>query len=349
MSTQGSAQALAAFSDDVANIVERVGASVVALQARRSYPASAVVLEPGVVATAAHTLRREDGITAVLADGSAVAATLVGVDPGTDIAVLRIESLHGAQVRSSAGADVGKSASSGPGAVAATAASSAGIALSESSHGAAIEFGDAAAARPGHFVVAVSRGTDGSLSASAGIVARTGGAWRTWRGGSVDRLIQLDGGLWAGFSGGPVVDARGGVLGIGTSALSRGRAVVIPGSVLKRVSAQLLARGHVSHAYVGAAVQPVEVPEALRTQLGISYAHGLIVISTVPQGPADAAGIALGDTLLTLDGKSLADVDDLKASLGADRIGKPVAVSLIRAKQLVNVDVIVGERPRGRC
>ena len=309
MNTQSPAPALAAFSDDVADLVERVGASVVALQARRSYPASAVILEPGVVATAAHTLRREDGITAVLADGSASAATLVGVDPGTDIAVLKLES----------------------------------------SQGAAIEFGDASAVRPGHFVVAVSRGTDGSLSASAGIVARTGGEWRTWRGGHVDRLVQLDGGLWAGFSGGPVVDARGGVIGIGTSALSRGRAVVIPGSVLKRVSAQLLSRGHVSHAYIGAAVQPVDVPDALRSPLGISQAQGLIVISTVPQGPADTAGIALGDTLLTLGGKPLADVDDLKAALGADRIGQPVAVSLIRAKQLVNVEVVVGERPRGRC
>jgi S1-C subfamily serine protease len=309
MSTQGSAQALAAFSDDLADMVERVGASVVALQARRSYPASAVILEPGVVATAAHTLRREEGITAVLADGSASAATLVGVDPGTDIAVLKLES----------------------------------------SQGSAIALGDASAVRPGHFVVAISRDTEGSLSASGGIVARTGGAWRTWRGGQLDRLVQLDGGLWAGFSGGPVVDARGGVIGIGTSALSRGRAVVIPGSVLKRVSEQLLARGHVSHAYIGAAVQPVDVPEALRTSLGVSHTQGLIVISTVPGGPADAAGIALGDTLLTLDGKPLADVDDLKGALGADRIGKPVAVSLIRARQLVSVEVVVGERPRGRC
>jgi len=308
MSTQGSAAALAAFSDDVADIVERAGASVVALQARRSYPASAVVLEPGVVVTAAHTLRREDGITAVLADGSASAATLAGVDAGTDIAVLKLESTQTP----------------------------------------AIELGDAAAVRAGHFVVAVSRGTEGSLSASAGIVARTGGAWRTWRGGHIDRLVQLDGGLWAGFSGGPVVDVRGGVIGIGTSALSRGRAVVIPASVLKRVSAQLLARGHVSHAYIGAAVQSVEVPDSLRSSLGISQAHGLIVISTVPGGPADNAGIALGDTLLTLDGKPLADVDDLKAALGSDRIGRSAAVSLIRARQLVNAQVVIGERPRGR-
>jgi S1-C subfamily serine protease len=310
MSTQGSASALAAFSDDLANLVEHVGASVVALQARRSHPASAVIIEPGVVATAAHVLRREEGITAVLADGSASAATLVGVDPGTDIAVLKLESSQATSV---------------------------------------IEFGDAAAVKPGHYVVAVSRGTDASLSASGGIVARTGGAWRTWRGGHVDRLVQLDGGLWGGFSGGPVVDARGGVIGIGTSALSRNRAVVIPGSVLKRVSAQLLARGHVSHAYIGAAVQPVEVPEALRVQLGVSQANGLIVISTVPQGPADNAGITLGDTLLTLDGKPLADVDDLKAALGADRIGKAVTVSLIRAKQLVSVEVVIAERPQGRC
>jgi S1-C subfamily serine protease len=253
-------------------------------------------------------LRREDGITAVLADGSASAAALVGVDAGTDIAVLKLESTQT------------------PG----------------------IELGDAAAVRAGHFVVAVSRGTEGSLSASAGIVARTGGAWRTWRGGHIDRLVQLDGGLWAGFSGGPVVDVRGGVIGIGTSALSRGRAVVIPASVLKRVSAQLLARGHVSHAYIGAAVQSVEVPDSLRSSLGISQAHGLIVISTVPGGPADNAGIALGDTLLTLDGKPLADVDDLKAALGSDRIGRSAAVSLIRAKQLVNAQVVIGERPRGR-
>jgi S1-C subfamily serine protease len=233
----------------------------------------------------------------------------VGVDPGTDIAVLRLESTPGTP----------------------------------------IDFGDATTVRPGNFVVAISRGADGSIAASAGVVARTGGEWRTWRGGHVDRLIQLDGGLWGGFSGGPVVDASGGVIGIGTSALSRGRAVVIPGSVLKRVSEQLLTGGRVSHAYIGAAVQPVEVPSALRTQLGITNTQGLIVISTVPQGPADSAGIMLGDTLLSLGGKSLSEVDDLKAALGANGVGTALTASLIRGGQLMSVEVTVGERPRDRC
>jgi S1-C subfamily serine protease len=138
------------------------------------------------------------------------------------------------------------------------------------------------------------------------------------------------------------------VIGIGTSALSRARAVVIPGSVLQRVSDQLLVRGRVSHAYIGAAVQPVELPGGLRSQLNLTGTHGLIVISTVAQGPAESAGITLGDTLLTLDERPLKEVDDLKAALSADRIGKPVKVAFLRGGQLSTVDVVVGERPRGR-
>jgi S1-C subfamily serine protease len=299
---------LAAFSDDLARLVEHTAPSIVALQARRSYPSSGVIVQPGVVVTAAHTLRREEGISALNPDGSTTSATLVGVDPTTDIAVLRLESAQGTP----------------------------------------ITFGDAAAVKPGHFVVAIARGADNSVAASAGIVASTGGEWRTWRGGQMDRRIQLDGGLWGGFSGGPVVGAHGGVLGIGTSALSRGRAVVIPGSVLQRVSDQLLVRGRVSHAYIGAAVQPVELPGGLRAQHSLAGTHGLIVISTVAQGPAEAAGITLGDTLLTLDNKPLSDVDDLKAALTADRVGKPVKVAFLRGGQLASADIIVGERPQGR-
>jgi len=299
---------LAAFSDDLARLVEHTAPSVVALQARRSYPSSGVIVQPGVVITAAHTLRREEGITALNPDGSTTSATLVGVDSTTDIAVLRLDSAQGTP----------------------------------------ITFGDAGAVKPGHFVVAIARGADGSVAASAGIVASTGGEWRTWRGGQMDRRIQLDGGLWGGFSGGPVVGAHGGVLGIGTSALSRGRAVVIPGSVLQRVSEQLLVRGRVSHAYIGAAVQPVELPAGLRAQLNLAGTHGLIVISTVAQGPAESAGITLGDTLLTLDDKPLTDVDDLKAALTGDRVGKPVKVAFLRGGQLASADIIVGERPRGR-
>lgn len=305
MNSQSFAQPFAAFSDGLADVVERAGAGVVAVQARRSYPSSGVIVRPGVVVTAAHTLRRDDGIAVLMPNNTATSATLVGVDASTDIAVLRLEAGGGEP----------------------------------------LSFGDAAAVRPGHFVVAVARDADGALAASAGVVARTGGEWRTWRGGHIDRRIQLDGGLWAGFSGGPVVDARGAVLGIGTSALSRGRAVVIPGTVLTRVTDQLLTSGRVSQPYIGAAVQPVEVPPALRDRLGLTNSYGLIVVSTVPDGPADGAGITLGDTLLSLSGKPLADIDDLKSALSTERIGNRVSVSLLRGGQLATVDITVAERP----
>jgi S1-C subfamily serine protease len=303
----GSGETLGAFSDELASVVQHTGASVVALQARRSYPSSALIVRPDVVVTAAHTLRREHGIVAIRADGSRADATLLGVDPGTDIALLR-----------------------------------ANVSL-----GTPVVFGDASTVRPGNFVVAVARDTDGALAASAGVVARTGGEWRTWRGGRLDRLVQLDGGLWPGFSGSPVVDARGGVIGIGTSALSRGRAVVIPGSVIMRVADQLLTRGRVTEAYIGAAVQPVDIPDSLRAQLDIAYTQGLIVISTVSGGPADSVGIGLGDILVTLNGKPLADIDDLKSALTTDLIGKPVTVSLIRGRSIVSAEVVLAERPRG--
>lgn len=304
-----SAPSLAAFSDELAAVVERIGASVVALQARRSYPSSGVVLQPGVVATAAHTLRRDDGIGALMPDGSIAAAALAGVDPGTDIAILRVES----------------------------------------SAGVPIEFADAAAVRAGNYVVAVSRDADGALAASAGIVARAGGEWRTWRGARVEPRIQLDGGLWSGFSGGPVADARGRAIGIGTSGLSRGRAVVIPGAVVKRVSETLLARGRIARAWIGAAFQSVDLPPALRSRLGLSNTQGLIVLSTVPQGPAEAAGIMLGDILLAVDGEALATVEDLTAALTPERVGKAVKVSLIRGGELISAEATLGERPHGRC
>src|SRR6185437_3693187 len=111
MNTQALAQPLAAFSDGLADVVESAGAGVVALQARRSYPSSGVIVRPGIVVTAAPTLRRGDGIAAVLPDGTATSATLVGVDASTDIAVLRLEA----------------------------------------SAGEPLTFGDAASVRPGHF------------------------------------------------------------------------------------------------------------------------------------------------------------------------------------------------------
>jgi serine protease Do len=261
-----------------------------------------------VVITAAHAIRRESDIVVVLPDGSRTQASLAGVDTGTDVAVLRLES-----------------AQSEP-----------------------VQLGDTADVRPGHYVIAVARGSDGELAASAGIVARTGGEWRTWRGGRMDRLIQLDGGLWPGFSGAPILDASGRVIGIGTSALARGRAVVIPVSVLRHSGEQLLAHGRVAQAYLGAGTRSVEIPARIRERLGLENIRGLIVVSTASDGPAETAGVTLGDVLVALDATQVPDIDSLRSALSDKPVGARVQLKLIRAGELQTLAVTLGARPHTR-
>jgi serine protease Do len=306
--SESPAPSITAFSDQLADVIEQAGASVVAVHARRTYPSSGLLWKPGVLITAAHTIRRETDITAVLPDGSRMAAMLAGVDTGTDVAVLRLETAQGEPARLSDAADV----------------------------------------RPGNYVVAVARGADGALAASAGIIARTGGGWRTWRGGRMDRLIQLDGGLWPGFSGAPIVDTGGRTIGIGTSALARGRAVVIPASVLRRSGEQLLAHGRVAQAYLGAGTQSVEIPARVRERLELESTHGLIVVSVASDGPAETAGVTLGDVLVALDAMPIPDIDSLRSALAEKPVGARVQLKLVRGGELQTLDVTLAARPQAR-
>jgi serine protease Do len=307
-SAASSAASIASFSDQLADIVERTGASVVAVHARRTYPSSGLLWQPGVVLTAAHTIRRETDIAVALPDGSRTHATLAGVDSGTDVAVLRLESTHGTPA----------------------------------------PLDEAASIRPGHYVVAVARDAEGTLTASSGIVGRTGGEWRTWRGGRMDRLIQLDGGLWPGFSGAPIVNAAGRIIGVGTSTFARGRAVVIPVSVLRRSGEQLLAHGRIAQVWLGAGMQAVEIPPRIRERLGLEHTHGLIVVSVASPGPAEKAGVTLGDVLVVLDASPTPDIDSLRSALAEKSIGAPVELKLVRGGELLRLEVTLEARPHAR-
>ena len=307
-SATSTAASLAAFSEQLADIVEQTGASVVAVHARRTYPSSGLLWQRGVVLTAAHTIRRETDIAVVLPDGSRTHATLAGVDSGTDVAALRLEAAQGA----------------------------------------AAPLDETTSVRPGHYVIAVARDAEGALTASSGIVGHAGGEWRTWRGGRMDRLIQLDGGLWPGFSGAPIVNAAGRIIGIGTSTFGRGRAVVIPVSVLRRTGEQLLAHGRIAEGWLGAGMQSVEIPPRLREQLGLEHTHGLIVVSIASHGPAEKAGVTLGDVLVALDASPTPDIDSLRSVLGEKSIGAPVELKLVRGGELQRLEVTLEARPHAR-
>ena len=304
--TSSSGNPLLELSGNLAAIVGRVGQSVVAVHGRRRIPSSGVVWRHGVVVTAAHTLRRVEGIEVTLADGRVVAAVLAGRDTGTDVAVLKLD----------------------------------GVDLDP------VESGDARSLKAGHLVLAVARGDEFGASADFGVIGSAGGPWRTWRGGQLDAFVRLDGGLHPGFSGAAVADARGQVMGICTSALARGFGIVIPGMTVDRVTDELLATGRVSRGYLGVGTQQVNLSDAWIKKMNLSSNRGLLVNSLAPRGPAETAGVLLGDVLIELDGKPCRDMDDLQTALGSGSIGQELKIGLIRGGERNECSVTVGERPQ---
>jgi len=204
-----------------------------------------------------------------------------------------------------------------------------------------VERGDDTDLQVGRLVLALGRPGPG-ITASLGIISAVGGEWRTWQGGRVERFVRLDLAIYDGFSGGPLVEAGGKVLGLNTSGLSRAMALALPASTVDRVTDQLLTSGRVRRGYLGLAVQPVQLPEPLRL--------GLVVVKLEPGGPAEQAGLLLGDILTALDGQELADPADILAALGTERVDKPIEVQLLRGGAPKTIAITVGERPtrRGR-
>jgi S1-C subfamily serine protease len=192
--------------------------------------------------------------------------------------------------------------------------------------------------RVGHIVLALGRPGDQVLS-TLGIVSALGEGSRG--GGQMDRFLQTDVTMYPGFSGGPLVDAAGQVIGLNTSGM-RGANLTVPIPTLQRVVSTLLTHGKVRQGYLGVGVQPVRLPAALSQQLG--QETGLLVASVEPDSPADKGGLLLGDTLVALEGGPLRHMDDLMGSLGADRVGKATAFRIIRGGQLQEVEVTIGER-----
>jgi len=303
---------MVSLSNELAKLVERFQPDVVAVHARPHYPSSGVRWRPDIIVTADHTVRREEDIQITLADGRTGDATLVGRDPGTDVAVLKVKDL--------------------------------GIPIVHTTPAAATA-GGSDPVKAGELALVLGRSPDSGPNASLGIISAVSGPWRTWRGGRLDSYIRLDATLFPNSSGGMVVDCRGEILGIATSALSRIAGLAIPASSVSRVVDGLLEKGYLPQGYFGIGVQPVTIPEALRQKLSLPGQSGVMVVSVEPGAPADRAGVLLGDILVRLGDTSVEGIEDLRSFSDSGVIGKPVNARLIRAGAIAEVAIIVGERP----
>ncbi|MCL4464851.1 MAG: S1C family serine protease [Chloroflexi bacterium] len=296
---------LVGFSRELADAAAQAGRSVVRVNARRRMPGSGTVwTNDGVVVTADHVVEVEEGITLALPDGGEAEAELVGRDPGSDLAVLRTSSGGLAPAQPAAFSDL----------------------------------------RVGQLVLAVGRSWGASLTATVGVVSTLTGPWRTWRRGTLDNLVLSDVTLFPGFSGGPLVDVSGRVLGVNSSLLARGVGAALPSELVERVVRQLLAQGRVRRGYLGVSTYPVALPRELAERHGLNQRSGLLINGVEPGSPAERAGLLLGDVLVGLEGQPIADADDLQGLLGPERVGVQVALSIIRGGELRQLPATVGER-----
>jgi len=196
----------------------------------------------------------------------------------------------------------------------------------------------------GQLVLALGRPNLAGMQASWGIVTAIAGPTRTQRGGLLDEYVLTETTPYPGFSGGPLINTEGEVLGLNTSGLTQGSSLTIPVKVAWRIADALAKHGSVKRGYLGVRTQPVEIPEAARTSLKRDQSSGLLVLWLEENGPAQKGGLFVGDTLVAIGGQHVSDPDDLFAALNSDTVGKAVAVEVLRGGKPETVNVTVSER-----
>ena len=297
---------LAGLSQSIVNLVADTVRGVVAVKAAPYRVASGICVREDVVAVADHSLRREDKIPVHSAHGHEVQASIIGRDPGLDVAFLKAEGLGAKPLRAA----------------------------------------DPVSLKPGSLAAAVGLTLDAGPSASLGILGAVSGQRRTWRGGTLDHFYRLDINLYPSQSGAAVVDHAGGLIGLATPALLRHSAVAVPLETIHRVLEELLRTGRIREGYLGIGMQPIPIPSSLREKTGFSSDSGLIVLNVVSGSPAEKAEVQLGDILIALDSKPIPDVEELQGVLRGENVDRELKAIFIRGGEIVERQIKVAERPR---
>src|SRR5512139_1331548 len=200
------------------------------------------------------------------------------------------------------------------------------------------------AVKVGQLVLALGRPSDAGIQASWGIVTAINGPTRTFRGGMLDEFFQSETTPYPGFSGGPLINTEGEVLGLNTSGLTRGSSLTIPVKVAWRTGEALAQHGTVKRGYLGVRTQPVEIPEVSRQALKREQTQGLLMLWLEEGGPAASGGLLVGDILVAINGQPLQDAADLFSALTSDTVGQSTVVEVLRGGRPEAVQLTVGER-----
>ena len=312
--TSDDSELLDAYSGAVIGALERVAPAVTHIEVahkrsgsrgRRESTGSGsgfLFTPDGYLLTNSHVVHAADRIVVRLNDDAGTVADLVGSDPDSDLAVLRIGS---------------------PGALP------------------YVEFGDSAALKVGQVAIAIGNPLGYSKTVTTGVISALGRTLRASSGRLMHDVMQTDAALNPGNSGGPLVDSRGRVIGVNTAMIPQAQAICFATGIntAKWVIAQLFAHGRVRRAYIGVSGANVKIATRVVRHFDLPASGAVHVVEVAPESPAARAGITAGDRLIALDGEPLDGIDDLQRMLDGERIGRNCEITLLRRSALISLEL----------
>ena len=311
---------LDSYSQAVIDVVDRVGPAVVRLAVRNGDPTrpgqsrggsgSGVILAPdGLILTNSHVAGAASRIEVTTADGQDLHARLVGDDPDTDLALIRID---------------------------------------EPATLPSARLGDSKRLKRGQLVIAIGNPLGFESTVATGVVSALGRSLRSRNGRLIDDVIQTDAALNPGNSGGPLVSSRGEVVGINTAVImgAQGICFAVAANTASFVLGELVRHGRVRRAFIGIAAQQTAIPPLRRRAAGLAQDRAVMISTVEPDSAAALAGLRPGDIIVALDGVTIAGADDLVRALTGDKIDRSVAFEVLRGIERLTVAAVPRERRR---
>ncbi len=315
-------QLLDAYSRSVSSAARKVSPAVVNIEVRAALPPQAagrpgregfgtgsgfVFTHDGFILTNSHVVHEATSIDVTFTDGGRFPARLVGDDPATDLAVIRVD------------ADAARLVP--------------------------VAFADSGAIQVGQIAIAIGNPYGFQTTVTAGIVSALGRSMRSRTGRMIDNVIQTDAALNPGNSGGPLVNSSGEVIGVNTAIIlpAQGICFAVPAATAQFVAVRLIRDGKIRRAYLGIAGQSVPLHRRIVRHFDLSAEGGVFVTGTEPHSPAREAGLRDGDLIIALDGQPVADIDDLQRLLTEERADRDMPLTIIRRTEKMELTV----RPRG--
>src|SRR5712692_291319 len=303
MSKQNPLEVLTTLSNAISQVTETAAQSVVRVSSsHRSGGTGIIWSKDGYILTCSHVVMHAEEVEVGLPDGRNLLAKILGQDPYTDVALLKVEAENLVPIQA----------------------------------------GDSEKLRPGQFVLALADAFGGPVSVTSGIITSPKRNLQGWWGRTLQDVIITDAPLNPGYSGGPLVDAEGRMIGLNSAYISN-RGIAIPINKVTQSLEHLKKNGHIKRAYLGIVTEAIQLPEEVTKEAKLTQETGLMVVQVVPDSPARRGGLLMGDVIISLNNQPANSLQDLHQLLDEEVINKPVQIQVLRSEKTNTLTITPSE------